>query len=133
MLSHQSSPRVLLSDLEYLTLKIAFNPGCSALWYLEQLRKYAGAVSMARGGEVYDFIGGQLVTFTPGRLGPERGGVRLALEVPTSALRWEHLKGVPRAELARGAGRGYVLTDTGLDVARDAAVKIGIDPDTIPL
>jgi len=109
MLSHQSSPRVLLSDLEYLTLKIAFNPGCSALWYLEQLRKYAGAGSMARGGEVYDFISGQLVTFTPGRL-----------------------KGVPRALLARALGRGYVLTDVGLDIARDAAVKVGIDPDTIP-
>jgi hypothetical protein len=108
MLSHQSSPRVLLSDLEYLTLKIAFNPGCSALWYLEQLRKYAGAGSMARGGEVYDFISGQLVTFTPG---------------PSARL---------RALLARALGRGYVLTDVGLDIARDAAVKVGIDPDTIP-
>ena len=126
MLTRQSPPRVLLSDVEYLALKIAFNPGCSEKWCLEQLRKYAGDGSMARGGEVYDFISGQLVTFTPGR---RRDGVRLALEVPTSALKREHLKGVPSSDTIRG----YVLTDTGLDIARDAAVKIGIDPDTVPL
>ncbi len=123
MLTHQSSPRVLLSDVEYLTLKIAFNPGYSALWYLEQLRKYAG--DAPNSGPAYDFISGHLVNHAPGGL---HESVLLALEVPTSDLKWEHLKG-----LSRQRSRGYVLTLTGLDIARETAVKIGIDPDTVLL
>lgn len=125
MLTHQSPPRVLLSDVEYLTLKIAFNPGCSERWLLEQLRKYAGG---AAAGLAYDFIGGQLVKFSPGRtVAPY--SVRLAQEVPTSAIKQEHLKGVPSSDNIRG----YVITNAGLDIARAAAMKVGIDPDTIPL
>jgi len=128
MLSHQSSPRVLLSDLEYLTLKIAFNPGHRAQWYVDHLSEYVGTAA-PRGG--CDFISGQFVIFAPGAHEPLRGpgGVLLALEVPTSALKQEHLKDVPSSDNIRG----YVITNAGLDIARDAAVKIGIDPDTIPL
>ena len=127
MLTHQSSPHVLLSDLEYLALKIAFNPGRPALWYLEQLRKSVGGCARDR-GSAYDFIGAMLVKFTPGgTCGLRVGDAILALEVPTSA-RGAGWRGAEH----RQVGRGYVITNAGLDIAREAAVKIGIDPDTIP-
>ena len=128
MLTHQSPPRVLLSDVEYLVLKIAFNPGHRAQWYVDHLIEYAVVVDAQR--EVdrgYEFIGGQLVKFTPTGLYALDG--RLALEVPTSALKQEHLKGVPSSDNIRG----YVLTNAGLDIARAAAMMVGIDPDTIPV
>ena len=124
MLTRQSSPRVLLSDVEYLALKIAFSPGRSAKWYIDHLAKYVG--DAPNSGPAYEFIGGQLVKFTPSGLFALGG--RLAVEVPTSVLKREHLKGVPSSDNIRG----YVITNAGLETARQAAVKIGIDPDTIP-
>lgn len=122
-------PSVALSDVEYLALKIAFNPGCSAKWYIDHLRRYAG-VNIEWDDKVpygYDFTCGQIVKFTWRGL---EAGLWLAREVPTSALKREHLlKGVPSSDNIRG----YVLTNAGLEIARNAAVKIGIDPDTIPL
>ena len=115
MLTRQSSPRVLLSDVEYLALKIAFSPGCSAQWYIDHLCKYTG-VSVVDADTAFDSaLWGGFVAW------------RIASEVPTIALKRKHLKGVPSSDIISG----YVVTLTGLDIARDAAVKIGIDPDTI--
>lgn len=133
MLTRQSPPHVLLSDVEYLVLKIAFNPGHRAQWYIDHLSRYAG-VNIGWDDKVpygYDFTRGQTTKFTQDFV--QRAGdsarVRLALEVPTSALKQEHLKGVPSSDSIRG----YVVTNAGLDIARAAAAKVGIDPDTIPL
>ena len=115
MLTRQSSPRVLLSDVEYLALKIAFSPGRSAKWYIDHLCKYTGVSDVDADTAFDSALWGGFVEW------------RIALDVPTIALKRKHLKGGPPS------CSGYVVTLTGFDIARDAAVKIGIDPDTIPL
>lgn len=41
-----SNPNLALTELEYLCLKIATNPGRSAIWYLKQLNGYLAGNSL---------------------------------------------------------------------------------------
>lgn len=123
MSTRTNRPRVALTNIEYIALKIAFNPGQNARWYINHLREYAGVNSPDLDGIA--FIGSQLIEFSTAHA---TGHARIALEVPTSCLKREHLKGVVSSDNVRG----YVITEAGYKIARRAADIIGIDPDTIP-
>lgn len=124
MSTRTNRPRVALTNIEYIALKIAFNPGHSAQWYINHLREYAGVNSPDFDGIA--FIGSQLIEFS---VAHAIGHARIALEVPTSCIKREYLKCVVSSDNVRG----YVITEEGYKIARRAADIIGIDPDTIPL
>ena len=124
MSTRTNRPRVALTNIEYIALKIAFNPGQNARWYINHLHEYAG-VGAGAGCSDYSFIGSQLIEFSTAHA---IGHARIALEVPTSCIKREHLKGVVSSDNVRG----YVITEEGYKIARRAADIIGIDPNTIP-
>jgi hypothetical protein len=105
-----NAPKLALSNIEYLCLKIAAHPGMPARWYLRALHQYRFGTPGAGSWNAIYFRAG----------GPYRGTLFIDEAVKVRVTRsWDRRFCSTRGSIS--------LLPMGLAKARTAAAKIGLD------